>query len=321
MSISREDIIYYFKSKDKPGGSSISKFLNRRLSDCRTPFETAYKFHRYYSEDANIMDLLLASSILNKYKKWMKVPSKTIKNERKSNFVDTIIRENRVNSEIEKLKFSVFIADQIFEDIKEFSGFKFIVNKKDFRVNSEYIIIDYPNIFKNIKDNYKGNNETIIYIRDNIIKNRNMNDCLLDFIKYFDKTINVESYKLIFIAHYRGKDYIENYKDMYDDNYLIIPISCEQYIGERCNPNGSSSQVDDIVLLMIYDYIKEQEELTVSILSGDNFDFHTMTLDCIDPLQRAMISANDPPELMSHDDILYGGIDLTSLAIFEEDMK
>lgn len=318
MSITREDIIYYFESKDK----SISKFLNRRISDCRTPFETAYKFHKYYSEETNIMDLLLASSIINRYKKFLKARSTSIKNERKNNFIDRIIRENRVNSEIEKLKFSVFVADQIFDDIKESSGFKFIITTKEFRLNSEYIIIDYPNIFKRIKDQYKGNNETIIHIRDNIIKNKGMNQCLLEFIKYFDENINVESYKLIVIAHYREKDYEENYFETYDDNYVIIPISCEKYIGERCDTKGgSSSQVDDIALLMIYDYIKENEDLNVSILSGDNFDFHTMTLDCIDPLRRAMISANDPPELMSHDDIEYSGITLTSLAIFEEEME
>ena len=308
MSITRENIISYFDAKDK----SISKVLNRRISDCRTPFETAYKFHKYYSEDTNIMDLLLASSTINKYKKWIRVRNTTIKNERKNNFIDRIIRENKVNSEIEKLKFSVFVANQIVDDIKESTGFKFIITNKEYRLDSEYIIIDYPNLFKRIKDEYKGADETIIYIRNNIIKNLGMNACLLEFIKYFDENINVNNYKLIVIAHYREKDYEDNYFDTFDNNYVIIPISCERYIGERCDSKGSTSQVDDIVLLMIYDYIKETEDLNVSILSGDNFDFHTMTLDCIDPLRRAMISANDPPELMSHDDIEYSGIELTS---------
>ena len=122
----REDIISYFDSKDK----SISKFLRRKTSDCRVPFETSYKFHKYYSEDTNIMDLLLSSSIINKYKTFIRVPSMPIRNDRKQKFIDTIIRENRVNKEIEKLKFSTFIADQIINDIKESVGFKFIIKTK-----------------------------------------------------------------------------------------------------------------------------------------------------------------------------------------------
>lgn len=321
MQKSREETLEYFQEKD----SLIHDFLYKNLHNWRFPFITTYKAYKESDGEFDVLPFLGYAISFNKYKAPLREKSSSRIPERALRFIDNSIRNGDLYDKMERFSTALYIADQIVEKIikdrffTSFMKFKTTIGSK--REASEYIIVDLANVFFKIKE-YTGENESLIKFRDTIIGDRSLSGAMERMIEHITFDLNGNNYKFIFITPV--KDFYR--VDLFEDERLIIPIDCKEYIGEDCSKETLTNEVDDTVLLMLYDYISNILGDKISIMSADNYDFATITQDYSEPLRRAVFSYDQESSVLSWDDLVQNSSGIvfdrdTPLTIFEEDLR
>lgn len=280
----RDNILRYFENKDPV----IRKILLSRLSDWRYPFESAYRLHHDTVEEVDILSFLLAVSVFNKNKSPIREKTSLKTPIRGEKFINRLIKENRVKDTIAGFFVSVYISEKILNKVVDYDFNWMIKSPTEVSGNprvSEFIIVDLPNIYYKIKE-YIGTNNSLKYFKDKIIGDRQLCECKSDMISHITDYdfLNGNLYKYIFISPCSAKE-----KD-FDELYYVINVDCKEYIGEKCSDATLSNQVDDTLLLMLYDYCEKNYNCKISILSGDNYDFSVIAQDFSNPLRRAWFS-------------------------------
>lgn len=313
----RNDILTYFRSKNP----DVYETLKGNFSDWRYPFKTAHRLSDESDENIDVSSFLAGASIFNKYKGSIRTKASYKVPERGDMFLKKILTNRSVYQTITAFTTSVFIASRMMDDLIKNSDVNWFLKSKTEidgkQVDSEFIVVDTPNVWYTVSE-YTGENPSIIRFRDSIIRGRKLHACLDDMITYMSEDLNGNIYKYIFIVP--GK-----FSKIYDFA-MVIPVDCTNYIGGKCSKDSFSNEVDDSLLLMMYDWIKYKYNVNVSVLSGDNFDYSSITQDYSTPIERAMFSDDSHSLITNWQDILYdyGGLTFdkdTPLTIFEENLK
>jgi hypothetical protein len=313
----RNAILSYFEKKDK----HIHKILNDNVSDWRFPFKTAFKIHSESEEKVDIVSFLSATMLFNKYKYPIRKKASHKMPERGDHFLNSIIEEKKVYNVISSFNVSVYIASKMMEKISRDQNFNWFMKYKTEIDNElfdpEFIIVDTANIHKSIMY-YEGENDSLIKFRDVIINKRPLSQCLREMVTYITSELNYNYYKYIFITptkhSYFGLD------------HFIIPVDCTDYIGEKCSKETFSNEVDDSLLLMMYDYCRFKYDVKISVLSRDNFDYSYITQDYSSTFDRAVFYDENPSIIANWEEIQqdYPGFTFKRgnlLTIFEEEFN
>lgn len=316
----RDKILEYFKDKDK----YIYLALIRNINDWRYPFANAHYLYEASKGEIDILSFLAFSKIINKYKNPIISRDEfSGDHDRDDWWLQNKVESGEIYDIMKRLGLSTYIADKIITKLISDDKFsEFINSKTDMGygvVDSEFIIIDTSNIHMQIK-NYKGKLKTIIDIRDNIIRNRPISSCIDELIKFITEEMNDNFYKFIFTCtcRYDGKKF--------DDHFCIIPIDCTEYTGSRCNREDFTNEVDDVAVVMLYDYCNTRYGVNVSIMSSDNFDFFFMTQDYYSPIRRAVFSNEVQSNVINWDEIniVHENFEFNKynkLTLFEDEFK
>ncbi len=318
----RRDIIAFFS----PINRDISKILSENIEDLNFPFKTAYIFFKEGGASASrILSFLNSCSTFHLYKQPVLDRQSFNLPSRGDYYLKKFISENSVNSIIDRFSVSTYIAKAIVKDLTENSEFNWFISEKE-RPGSrgnEYIIVDTMNLFFKIKQHYNGKNKKFLHIKNNIIGNRLINDCIKEFVEYISSNLNGNKYRLIFVCP-KTKIYPKHYLS---DNFYIVSVDCLQYLGVECSSETSSNETDDCVLILIYDYLFYKKNYSISILSGDNYGFSIISHDFFRSYDRALITVENGTEsstMLSWEDLTYENPAFTfegrTLSIFEEEL-
>jgi hypothetical protein len=240
--------------------------------------------------------------------------------DRSDRFLNRLIEENKIMSKISSFVVSVYIAEKLLSKLIYDSNFNWFMKQttliRNEEYDAEYIIIDAANVYTKIKE-YQGENRSLIYMRDKIIGDKSIFNCISDIAKEFSVNMNGNLYKYIFVN--------PSTKQEFRDDYFILSADCKEYVGERCPAPPFTNEVDDYFVLMLYDYCQKKFDRKVSILSADNYDFWFISQDFFKPLRRALISNDKQAVILSYDDleIEHPKVNFdfnTKLTMFEEEL-
>lgn len=310
----RDNILDYFKIKDPV----VFSILKSKKSDWNYPFKSAYRLHHDTSEKIDIAAFLSAVITFSKNRDPIREKSSLNMPERGDRFLNKIIEEKTLSDKISGFIMSTYIAEKLLNKLTYDSNFAWFMKAtteiRNETYDAEYIIVDTANLFYKIKE-YDGTNPSLKYIRDRIICDSSIFNCVKELAEYFSNELNGNLYKFIFVNPSSKKDF--------DDDYFILPIDCKEYIGQKCSAETYTNEVDDCFLLMLYDYCQKTFDRKVSILSGDNYDFSLISQDYARPIRRALISNDKQPVILSWDDIIFENheFNFNKLTIFEEDFS
>lgn len=318
----RRDIIAFFS----PINKDISKVLSDNIEDLSFPFKTAYLFFTEGGTPASrILSFLNSCTTFHLYKPPLLDRQSFGLPSRGDYYIQKFISEKGIDSVIDRFSVSTYIAKAIVKNLTKNSEFNWFISDK-VRPGSrgtEYVIIDTMNLFFKIKQHYNGNNRKLRYIKNNIIGNRMINDCITEFVEYISSNLNDNKYRLIFVCP-KTKIYPKHYLS---DNFYIVSVDCQQYLGAECSSDTSSNETDDCVLILIYDYLFYRKNYSISVLSGDNYGFSIISHDFFRPYDRALITRENGTEsstIISWEDITYENPAFTfegrTLSIFEEEL-
>ena len=311
----RQNILDFFKEEN----DEVYDILNENFSNWRFPFNAAHRFTEDTDEKVDVRSFLSAALIFNKYKEPIRVKSSFKIPERSDRFIRKIIMEGRVLNSVNSFASSVFVAYNMLQKIIYDENFNWFMMRKieykDELYPREFIIVDTPNVHKSIIA-YEGRNNSIIKLRDEIIRGRHLFKCLTELVDYMADDLNNNLYKFIFI--------VPNHQNIpLREDAFIITVDCVEYTGKKCSKEDLTNEVDDTLLLMLYDYCRDKYRVPMSIMSKDNYDFSIIAQDYSTPYDRAVFSKDYHSTIMNWEDIQYNyeGFmfnKMNPLTIFEE---
>lgn len=287
----REEILKNIMYKDP----DLYRKLKRNVNNLNYPFITAYHiFKNNVDLDIDIFSFLASCEIFNKYKQTRLDARHSSIPKRSEFYIKEAMKKGEFEEKILKFNVCVYIANQILDNLIYNPLFKnFMTSKikvKGVEYENEFIFVDTQNFISKMKT-YNNNNKDLKYLKEICDSNKKFNDKLEEIAKVLTVRYNPQFYKILFTGG-SGDEIILG------DRYIIIPIDCRDFIGKKCKDYPLSGEVDDTVLLMLYDYCRFKYTPKISILSEDNFGFSLISQDYSEPIRRAMFS-HDPQNTFS----------------------
>lgn len=285
MSIkSRKQILEYFQQKDP----ELYRYLREKEDDVIFPFQLIYRLSRESLEILNLRSLCTAIVEFNKYKDRRyidyRIPELTSD---VTSYLTTKIESNAMYNLTMSFINSVQIATNIIDNIVKDYEFRWFMKIP----YAEYIFVDLSNVYFTIKS-YNGSYKNLKVFRSQVIRDKPITQCLGRMIRYLTNDLNCFGYKFIMLSPI-------HVEEKYDNDYFCIHMNYESYL---------SNEIDDVALLMLYDYCRKEYGVKISVLSSKEYEIASIMSERNQALARSMFSAEDESYVMSNEDIEYNNI-------------
>ena len=322
MKDSRQNIINYFQKKN----TWLTYILTQEAESPVFPFFNVYEIYRMLEakgvDTSLIIGYISSAALFNRYKSHtgFKLRESLAPNDRRNQFVthnlsDKVSLESWIYSIID----CTLVADNVLSRITEDFVFKHFVSKLFTDETGSYyapeiIIVDYANVYHQLKD-YAGENSEIIRLRDEIIGDDSMGRCFNSLVKTISEDLN-DDYLFIFVTPTRHQ--------LLSEYAIAVNVDCKPVLNHSCHESEFSKESDDYTVVMLYDYLTFKLGREVSILSGDIYKFSTMFTDYNYRYKRATFSSDDPSNIESYRDLITDYDEIPPeehVTLFEEDME